>query len=355
MWGSTPAGWRITAGRPKPLRLNRAVTQRMQSRSVNAPALINADFHAPVYDTGATHLACDVGAFETGETPSPSVIGYIEACYYCTNAWTFNGAALGLLDGPAFMIENVTSNPITNVSFAASGDSFNVGTVPANSSVVLVPGVSNDGGGGHTFWNFTGTILDTSDSGPDADTTPFDLSGKWNAASVDTSLFTPSQSKSPANDGTVASINFLGGPNGADGPCNDCYGPEVVATITLQGEGAEKLVVNPSPPSKLNFGTVSVGTTSASQTATITSEFNDDTVDFFATFILANYIKTGSTCGSTLGPLQSCQVSFACKPKTTGPLIGAYAFLYGSVETAGLRDGDDYLKIGVAQFTCTGS
>ena len=119
-------------------------------------------------------------------------------------------------------------------------------------------------------------------------------------------------------------------------------------------EGAEKLVVNPSPPSKLNFGTVSVGTTSASQTATITSEFNDDTVDFFATFILANYIKTGSTCGSTLGPLQSCQVSFACKPKTTGPLIGAYAFLYGSVETAGLRDGDDYLKIGVAQFTCTG-
>jgi hypothetical protein len=120
-------------------------------------------------------------------------------------------------------------------------------------------------------------------------------------------------------------------------------------------EGAETLIVSPSPPSKLNFGTVSVGTTSASQTATITSEFNDDTVDFFATFILANYIKTGSTCGATLGPLQSCQVSFACKPKTTGPLIGAYAFLYGSVETAGLRDGDDYLKIGVAQFTCTGS
>ncbi len=127
------------------------------------------------------------------------------------------------------------------------------------------------------------------------------------------------------------------------------------ATPTPTGEGLEELVVNPSPPSKLNFGTVSVGTTSASQTATITNEFNDDTVDFFATFLMANFVETGSTCSSSLGPLQSCQVDFACKPKTTGSIIGAYAFLYSSVEIAGLRDGDDYLKIGVAQFTCTGS
>jgi hypothetical protein len=107
-------------------------------------------------------------------------------------------------------------------------------------------------------------------------------------------------------------------------------------------------------PAKLNFGTVSVGTTSISQPATITSEFNDDTVDFFATFILANYIKTGSTCGSSLGPLQSCQISFACQPKTTGPLIGAYAFLYGSFDPFAPRAGDVHLKLGVALFRCTG-
>jgi CSLREA domain-containing protein len=136
-----------------------------------------------------------------------------------------------------------------------------------------------------------------------------------------------------------------------DGQENTCD----IGAYESGSEGAETLVVNPSPPSKLNFGTVSVGTTSASQTATITSEFNDDTVDFFATFILANYVETGSTCGSTLGPLQSCQVSFACKPKTTGALIGAYAFLYGSLETSVIMDGDDYRKIGVVQFTCTGS
>jgi hypothetical protein len=116
-------------------------------------------------------------------------------------------------------------------------------------------------------------------------------------------------------------------------------------------EGLEKLVVNPS---KINFGTVSVGTTGASQPATITSEFNDDNVDLFATFITANFIKTGTNCPATLGPLQSCQVSFACKPKTTGSIIGAYAFLYGSWE-ASVFDADDFRKIGVVQFTCTGS
>jgi hypothetical protein len=117
------------------------------------------------------------------------------------------------------------------------------------------------------------------------------------------------------------------------------------------GEGSEQLVVSPS---KLNFGPVSVGTTSVSQTATIMNEFNDDTVDFFGSFLMANFVKTASTCGSSLGPLQSCQLNFACKPKTTGSLIGAYAFLYRSSD-GGIMDVDDYLKIGVVQFTCTGS
>jgi hypothetical protein len=136
--------------------------------------------------------------------------------------------------------------------------------------------------------------------------------------------------------------------DGTSGACD-------IGAYESGAEGSEKLVVNPSPPSKINFGTVSVGTTSASQTATITSEFSDDTVDFLATFIIANYIETGSTCGSSLGPLQSCQVSFACKPTRTGSLIGAYAFLYSSAEMSGIKDGDDYYKIGVVQFTCTGS
>jgi cell division septation protein DedD len=123
------------------------------------------------------------------------------------------------------------------------------------------------------------------------------------------------------------------------------------ARPTPTGEGVEQLVVNPS---RINFGTVSVGSTSPSQPATISSEFNDDVVDFFTTFITANFVETGTTCGASLGPLQSCQISFACRPQTTGSLTGAYAFMYGSVETSPIMDGDDQRKIGVVQFTCTG-
>jgi hypothetical protein len=36
---------------------------------------------------------------------------------------------------------------------------------------------------------------------------------------------------------------------------------------------------------------------------------------------------------------------------STGPLIGAYAFLYGSFDPFAPMDGDDYREIGVVQFT----
>jgi hypothetical protein len=52
--------------------------------------------------------------------------------------------------------------------------------------------------------------------------------------------------------------------------------------------------------------------------------------------------------------LQSCQLDFACKPKTTGSIFGFYAFLYGSWDTSGLMDGDDFRRIDAVVFTCTG-
>jgi hypothetical protein len=32
----------------------------------------------------------------------------------------------------------------------------------------------------------------------------------------------------------VSRINFLGGPDNADGPCNDCVGPFQIGTLTAQ-------------------------------------------------------------------------------------------------------------------------
>jgi hypothetical protein len=104
--------------------------------------------------------------------------------------------------------------------------------VPSGSTVIIYPGISNDGGTGHTFFAVTGSILDTSDNGPNADTTQFRFTGRQGGGTVDTGIFTPAATRHAlANDGS-ASINFLGA---VDSDCGNCYGPSVVATITFTG------------------------------------------------------------------------------------------------------------------------
>ena len=163
-------------------------------------------------------------------------VGNIEVCYNCTN--NFND--LGVLDGPTFEINDLTSTALTSVMFTADGDTYNVGTIAGNGSVVLVPGYSNDGGTHTGFWELLaggvspGDILDTSDSGPNLDTTQFKLTAIFGSLSATTGIFTPASSEqTESNDGTVndGGINFLGGPGNNDGPCSNCYGPDVVATI----------------------------------------------------------------------------------------------------------------------------
>jgi hypothetical protein len=93
--------------------------------------------------------------------------------------------------------------------------------------------VSTDGGTHTGFWHVFGSILDTSDSGPNDNTTPFDLTALFGTTSAITGTFTPATSEqAKSNDGAVTlGINFLGGGPQSDGPCNDCYGPDIVATI----------------------------------------------------------------------------------------------------------------------------
>jgi hypothetical protein len=78
----------------------------------------------------------------------------------------------------------------------------------------------------------TGSILDTSDDGPNANDTPFGLTALFGVTAATTGIFTPATSiQALSNDGVVSNINFLGGPENTDGPCNDCYGPTIVANI----------------------------------------------------------------------------------------------------------------------------
>jgi hypothetical protein len=176
-------------------------------------------------------VALSISGF--ADSASATVIGDIQVCYNCSNNFPGGG---GVQDGPVFEIQNTSADPITGGAFTANGDTYDFGTLAGNANLVLIPGVSNDGGthASGAFWSVIGGILDTSDAGPNSNSTQFELTGTWDGLSTDTGIFTPASSdQASSNDGTITDgINFLGGGPSSDGPCNDCYGPGVVATIT---------------------------------------------------------------------------------------------------------------------------
>jgi hypothetical protein len=148
------------------------------------------------------------------------------------------------VDAPAFQFTNTGTVAITGANFAIAPNSklgvaldvFHIGTIKPGASFVIVPGASNDKKvhkpGAFFTYSSPGNPLDTSDSGPNANNLKFTFTGKIGTQSVTSGGIQPGKSLSKAADGTVASLNFLGGPGNADGPCNDCYAAKVVAQIT---------------------------------------------------------------------------------------------------------------------------
>lgn len=159
-------------------------------------------------------------------------VGDIQAFYNAVNPFGINPNQ----DAPTFVFENTSAAAITGGIFtvgansATVADSFNIGTIAAGGRFILTPGVQNDGGAGHTFFAATGA-RDTSDSGPGEDTVPFEFTGLQNGVVIDSGLFTPNATKGPSPDKTIPVINFLGGGPSSDGPCNNCFGPTIVARL----------------------------------------------------------------------------------------------------------------------------
>jgi hypothetical protein len=156
------------------------------------------------------------------------------------------------VDAPAFQFTNTGTVKITGAAFTIERstslkivkDTFHIGTIKPGKSFVIVPGASNDkkthpSGGFFTF-NSPGSPLDTSDSGPDDNTIEFKFTGRSGGKDVTSGIIEPGDSLSPSVDGTVNSLNFLGGPGNADGPCNDCYGSKVIANITIAATDTAK-------------------------------------------------------------------------------------------------------------------
>jgi hypothetical protein len=149
------------------------------------------------------------------------------------------------VDAPAFQFTNTGTVAITGATFTIKAntalnvvkDVYHIGKIAPGASYVIVPGASNDKKthptGGFFTYSAPGNPLDTSDSGPDDNALVFKFAGKAGTATASSVNITPGASVAPSTDGTVAAINFLGGPGNADGPCNDCVAPKVIANITV--------------------------------------------------------------------------------------------------------------------------
>jgi hypothetical protein len=210
----------------------------------------------------AAGLICAILTLAPGARAG-SAVGDIQVVYLAPNGFNYNGSFNGSLvgtpigpslDAPAFVIENTSGTDITNgvLQIAVGGnngtaDSFNLGTIAAHSYVIVVPGLSDDGGANHTFFKHTGTELDTSDTGPNSNAVPFSFTGLSAGQAVNTGIFTPAATDGPSNDLT-ATVNFLGN---EDLPCNNCFGPKVVAQISFASV--------PEPASWLRLGAGATG------------------------------------------------------------------------------------------------
>jgi hypothetical protein len=218
-------------------------------------------------------LVAQAASAQTGAATAPAVVGTITVCYYSPECSFANipgivhapdeaqrmrdagehqgerapastGSAAPI-DAPAFQFTNTGTTAITaanfglgaNASLGVVHDYFHIGTIKPGASFVIVPGASNDKrvhpAGSFFTYSAPGTPLDTSDSGPDDNSLKFSFTGKVGSASVSSGIIEPGKSAAPSTDGTVASINFLGGPGNADAPCSDCVAPKVVAKITV--------------------------------------------------------------------------------------------------------------------------
>src|SRR5580700_5990948 len=96
-------------------------------------------------------------------------------------------------------------------------------------------------------------------------------------------------------------------------------------------------------PNNLNFGNVTVGTTSPSQKVTATNSSDESRIRFKSITTTAPFILTADTCDGSLDAGQMCMVSVACNPTSAGTFKGSLIFRFttGGDEGGGEGGGGD--------------
>jgi hypothetical protein len=125
----------------------------------------------------------------------------------------------------------------------------------------------------------------------------------------------------------------------AAAPANDFF-ENARKTNGAVDVGAVEFLVGPNTPvasvtgGPLAFGNVVVGSTSASQTLTLSNTGTANVTGIALTFSSARYSRSGGTCGTTLTPGSNCTINVVFSPNATG-LVNATLTIASNVAVAG--------------------
>jgi hypothetical protein len=225
----------------------------------------------------------------------------------CTVGVTFTAAALGSVTGTLTFADDAPNSPqtvslsgtgVAPVTLSTSSLSFSstvVGNTSSSRSVTLTNQQS-------VLLNFSGITA----------TAPFAIASNTCGASL--------AAGAHCAVGVTFSPTALGSATGTLTFTDDAgNSPQ---TVSLSGNGSAPVTFSSS---SLNFGTVTVGTTSSPKTVTVTNRlivalsFSSITAD-------APFAVVSNTCGGSIAAGANCTVGVTFSPTATGPVTGSLTF-----------------------------
>jgi Big-like domain-containing protein/centrosomal CEP192-like protein/beta-propeller repeat-containing protein/ASPM-SPD-2-Hydin domain-containing protein/HYDIN/CFA65/VesB family protein len=262
--------------------------------------------------------SADYKAVGSGTTPcGASLAGKAK----CTISVTFTPKSNGTINGAITISYNAAFSP---VEVALSGS----GTGGATSPLTFSP----------TSLSFASQLVGTSSPAKTVTVTNSSASSLTLGALASSGDFSAAASgTSPCSSGLVLasthtctfSVTFKPTVNGtitgavwiAD---NSSVSPQI---LNVSGKGAVAVSLSPTT---LNFGTITVGTVSASKTVTLTNNNQSSAVTLNGIAVSGDYKVAAGTCTGSIAAKSKCTFSVSFAPTATGTINGVVSVSYAS-------------------------
>jgi sugar lactone lactonase YvrE len=225
----------------------------------------------------------------------------------CAVGVTFTPAALGAATGALIFTDSANSSPQT-VSLAGTGSApvtLSTNSLSFNSTVVGTTSTART----ITLTNQQTVVLNFTSIAASAG---FEVASNTCGTSIAAGAScTFGVTFSPASTGSITGTVTLTD----DAPSS----PQIV---TLSGSGVAPITLSTS---SLNFGTVTVGTTSSSKTVTLTNR-QKVALTLSSITATAGFAVATNSCGTSVGAGASCSVGVTFSPTAAGSLTGTLTF-----------------------------